>query len=251
MNLWERCAGETHIGLLQSRLYRMVESQERVATLGYVDNLEEQVLLEQLLDGSKPDYPARGHADLHYLLATPFRYPPLAWGSRFGARHEPAIFYAGASVQATLAEAAFYRFVFWHSMGAPPPASRLRSEHTLFSVSCRSERGLRLTRPPFDGHRELLRHPADYRETQALGSAMRQAGVEAFEYASARDPLAASCIGLFTPKPFTRRAPGKQQAWFCELTATAVAFMPQAGGAVVRYALDTFLVDGQLPRPAT
>ncbi len=250
MSLWEECTGAAHIGPVQGRLFRLVESQERVATLGYVDSLEEQALLEELLDSSKPDYPAHCIPKLHYLLATPFRYPPLAWGSRFGGKHEPGIFYGGSSEQATLAESAFYRFVFWYSIQADPPAPVLHSEHTLFTAPYRSERGVRLQQPPFASHRELLRDPADYRQTQALGNTMREAGVEAFEYSSARDPEGGSCVGLFTPAPFTRRTPTTMQAWFCELSAGEVAFKPQAGTDVRRFPLEQFLVDGRLPRPA-
>jgi hypothetical protein len=53
----------------------MVESQEQIATRGYVDTLAEQSVLEELLEESKPAYPDKT-TDLHYLLKTPFRYPP-------------------------------------------------------------------------------------------------------------------------------------------------------------------------------
>ena len=58
------------------RLLRLVESQEQVATNSLVRTLAEQALLEDLIEASKPPLPATGHG-LHYLLATPFRYPPL------------------------------------------------------------------------------------------------------------------------------------------------------------------------------
>jgi hypothetical protein len=46
-------------------LYRLVENQEQVATLGYVDTLEEQAVLEELLETSKPDYPDTYPNTLH------------------------------------------------------------------------------------------------------------------------------------------------------------------------------------------
>ena len=58
---------------------RMVETQEYAATTSLVDNLEEQAILEQILDDFKPSY-ADGTKDLHYLICTPFRYPPLKCG---------------------------------------------------------------------------------------------------------------------------------------------------------------------------
>ena len=74
------------IGSLQScnlNVFRIVETQEIAATTGLVDDLEEQHLLEQLLDKVKPSY-REGTEKLHYLISTPFRYPPLKYGSRFG-----------------------------------------------------------------------------------------------------------------------------------------------------------------------
>ncbi len=87
--IWQACRGAEHIGPLAGELFRLVESQAQVATLDYVDTLAEQALLEDLLETVKPPWPADS-ARLHYLLRTPFRYPPLPWGSRFGQRHEPA-----------------------------------------------------------------------------------------------------------------------------------------------------------------
>jgi hypothetical protein len=106
VTIWEACHGAGQIRRVGGTLYRLVESQEQVATLGYVDTLEEQALLEAMLDEVKPPYRA-GTEGLHYLLRTPFRYPPLPWGSRFGRVHEPGIFYGARNTDATLAEAAY------------------------------------------------------------------------------------------------------------------------------------------------
>jgi hypothetical protein len=54
-----------------------------VSTLKLIDTLEEQVLVEQLIDESKPAVP-RECSHLHYFLSTPFRYgAPYPTGSRF------------------------------------------------------------------------------------------------------------------------------------------------------------------------
>ena len=81
-DIWQACAGRLRPGTLSGTLWRMVESQEEIATNALVDTLEEQAALEYLLDATKPR--RSGLDDLHYLLATPFRYPPLRHGSRFG-----------------------------------------------------------------------------------------------------------------------------------------------------------------------
>lgn len=249
MTLWAQCHGEAHVRQLAGEVYRLVESQQQIATLEYVDTLEEQMLLETMLDAAKPELPPE-IAGYHYLLAAPFRYPPLRWGSRFGRAHEPGIFYGGLSCHATLAESAYYRFVFWYAMQAPPVRDVLRSQHLLFSVRYRCARGVKLQTFPFDALRAVITDPTNYAETQALGSAMRVAGVDGFEYPSARDVSGAVCAGLFNPRALISRRPDTSSAWFCELRAGGVAFRQQRGSDVYRFALDDFLVGGRLPMPA-
>ncbi len=113
-------------------LLRMVESQEQVATSRLVGTLERQALLEDMLEATKPPMHTQT-GNLHYLLATPFRYPPLRHGSRFGARNQPSLFYGSRGLSALLAEAAYYRFVFWQGMRRAPDAA-LRTQHTVFRV---------------------------------------------------------------------------------------------------------------------
>ncbi len=54
MDIWTDCEGSAQIRPIQGELYRVVESQEQVATLQYVDSLEEQATLEELLENIKP-----------------------------------------------------------------------------------------------------------------------------------------------------------------------------------------------------
>lgn len=249
MNIWQSCKGEQHKSTFSGTLYRLVESQEQVATMGYVDTLDEQALLEEMLDGIKPPYPENTQP-YHYLLKTPFRYPPLKWGSRFGRVHEPSLFYGGLSVEATLAESAFYRFVFWGSMEGTPPKDKLRSEHTVFSVGYTAEKGIQLQAPPFNAFEATLRDPLNYSDTQALGSAMRNAEVDAFEYVSARDQSKGLCIALFNASVFKQKKPKSMNQWLCELSANEVLFKQLADDRVYRFNLEAFLVDGELPFPA-
>ncbi|MGE0858795.1 MAG: RES family NAD+ phosphorylase [Gammaproteobacteria bacterium] len=247
--IWQACRGAEHIGPLAGEMFRLVESQAQVATLAYVDTLAEQALLEDLLEAVKPPWPADS-ARLHYLLRTPFRYPPLPWGSRFGQRHEPALCYGGRSVEVTLAEVAYYRLVFRESMDGPAPAETIRTEHTLFAARYRTGAGVALQGPAFASQVDVIRHPSDYRATQALGAAMREAGVEAFEYPSARAPEGGCCVGLFTPAAFSERRPRTTRQWLCELGAATVAFKPVGGAEVLRFERAAFLVEGRLPLPA-
>lgn len=245
---WSACLTEQPPERLSGRLLRLVESQEQVATRALVDSLDRQAILESMLEATKPPLPT-GSGALHYLLATPFRYPPLKHGSRFGTRTEPSIFYGSLATRTVLAEAAYYRFVFWHGM-ATPPARKIDTQHTLFGAAYRTARGLRLQAQPFATHHAVLASKTDYRASQALGTAMRRAGVEAFEFTSARDPDGGVNVALFTPGAFARKTPASQEAWLCELSGARVRFRPARGDGFHEFALATFLVEGRLPWPA-
>lgn len=247
--IWETCEGARHLQTISGTAWRLVESQEQIATLGYVDTLEEQAILEELLDSVKPPYPANTES-LHYLLKTPFRYPPLRWGSRFGRVHEPGIFYAGCEANTTLAESAYYRFVFWYSIASAPIKNTITSAHTLFSITYATDSGICLHEAPFNQFQTQLTHPHNYSLTQQLGSDMRSAGVQAFEYHSARDPEKNRCVGLFVPATLAQKKPDDMTQWLCELSVAEVAFKQVGQKEIIRFALDNFLVDGYLPMPA-
>jgi hypothetical protein len=247
-DIWAACAGRAVPETLTGEIFRLVESQEQVATNALVRTLAEQALLEDLIEASKPTLPGPA-IGLHYLLATPFRYPPLPWGSRFGRRFEPSLFYAARTSDTVLAESAYYRFVFWSGMDAPPPAP-LATRHTLFSAAIGTNRGLRLQHAPFDEHAAALLDRRYYGATQALGSAMREAGIEAFEYRSARDPQQGLNVALFTPAALGASKPGILDEWLCQTTAERVSYYSRPGGGIREFRIDTFLVEGRLPLPA-
>ncbi len=250
--LWAACAPALEPVRLRRSFYRVVESQEQVATNSLVDDLREQNALEQMLEQTKPALRA-GTEKLHYLLATPFRYPPLRHGSRFGARHEPSLLYGALQKRTAFAETAYYRLLFWHGMRTPP-GHKLVTQHTVFSASCNTEKGLRLEQPPCQQFETRLRDPASYSATQSLGSAMREAGILAFTYRSARDRKAGLNIALFEPRALSSRKPTSQQNWLCETSADAVSFSFRYSISreqrYFHYPLEQFLVDGKLPQPA-
>ncbi|TVO62414.1 RES domain-containing protein [Spiribacter vilamensis] len=233
---------------IYGRLYRVVGSQERIATNSIVDTLEEQSLLENLLEASKP--PIRpGSVGLHYLLMTPFRHPPLRHGSRFGGRYEPSIFYGAHRPHTARAEMAYYRLVFWSGMLAPPERP-VRSEHTLYGTRCRTQCGLQLQRTPFSERQVTLTDSEHYGPTQALGAVMRAAGILAFEFTSARDPSGGTNVGLFEPQAFASTGISDPQQWLCEVDGQGVRLLCLADHSLEHYSLELFLVDGRLPAPA-
>ncbi len=248
MDIWAECNGQDAIAPIEGALVRVVESQEQVATNALVDNLDEQALLEEMLERSKPP-PHQDGNGLHYLLTTPFRYPPLRHGSRFGGRHEPSLFYAAKKLSVALVETAYYRLIFWAGMIEPPPAEKLTTEHTVFGVSYTTQMGIQLQEPPFARFESELTRPDDYAATQQLGTQMRDSDVEAFEYRSARDPEQGLNVALYTPNAFASEKPDWQQAWICETRAEMVSFYNKESGSL-GFGLEQFLVNGQLPTPA-
>jgi hypothetical protein len=246
--IWAACSARAAPVPLTGDIFRLVESQEQVATHSLVRTLAEQALLEDLIEASKPQVPSAAHR-LHYLLSTPFRYPPLPWGSRFGRRFEPSLFYASRTSDTVLAESAYYRFVFWSGMQTAPDAP-LDTRHTLFTVAVDTARGLQLQSPPFDEFIAVLTHRSDYGATQALGSALREAGIEAIESRSARDPQAGINVALFTPSALGSRQPTILDEWLCTTNDSSVTYYSRTGGGIREFARTAFLVDGHLPLPA-
>ncbi len=248
MDIWAACRDAVVPKPLEGELIRIVESQEQIATNVLVDSLDEQAMLEEMLEANKPTiHPGAGR--LHYLLSTPFRYPPLRYGSRFGVRQEPSLFYGSIDLGAALAETAYYRLVFWSGMEEPPPGGRLTTELTSFGALYGIGQGLCLYQEPFLQYQERILDPQNYTESQELGRNMRAAEIEGFEYRSARDPDNGINIALFHPNAFSHTKPVWQELWICEVNAVAVSFYSK-GYDTRLYRKEQFQVGSELPAPA-
>ena len=245
--IWSAIDPEEVIQPIQGSGFRLVESQEAIATSEIVSSLDDQLLLEEMLESSKPRY-REGTDHLHYLLSTPFRYPPLAHGSRFGSRIEPSLLYGGTTEYITLCESAFYRFFFYLDNANGPLHDKLQTQHTLFEFQYATDSGVQLQHPPFDASQDRLRNPVSYVETQALGAAMRQSAVQCFEYTSARDPAAGTNIALFEPEALACSSPLSKTASLCQTDSNEVVFSIYK--SVVHFPLEQFMVNGDFPHPA-
>ncbi|MDN5844175.1 MAG: RES family NAD+ phosphorylase, partial [Alcaligenaceae bacterium] len=96
----------------QATIWRMVEAQHTASTMKIVDSHDEQDILETLIEGAKPTSRAQG-LGLHYLLASPFRYPPRQdGGSRFRAPVDPGVFYGAGTVHTAAAVLGYWRWRF-------------------------------------------------------------------------------------------------------------------------------------------
>lgn len=222
-----------------------------VSTRKLVDSLEEHELLERLVERSKPRLPEHAaRTSLHYLLSTPFRYPPLRHGSRFGTRAEPSLWYGATRPRTAFAETAYYRLLFLE--GTTARLEPLRSELTLYRVPLSTPRGVDLCRGPFEALRKTIASPDAYGATQQLGREMRAGGVEAFRYPSARDIRGGVNTALFSPAAFAAARPDLWESWHLRASRDGVELVKR-DFLVQRtwiYPRSDFEVRGRLPWPA-
>jgi hypothetical protein len=247
-DIWTRCGASSEIRALSADPWRIVEAQHQIATRKLVDSDAEQALLEDVLERYKPPVVEGGR--LHYLLFTPFRYPPLPHGSRFATRLERGIWYGAERLRTAFAEVAYYRLLFLE--GTDADLGPLATDLSAFRVRVRTSRGLDLTAPPFRPCRERLASKTSYAGTQPLGTAMREAGVEAFRYESARDVEGGVNVGAFTPRALASRRPSGLQTWHAVATRAGVEVSSRdylARGSFT-FSRREFLVKGTLPWPA-
>jgi RES domain len=244
-NIWTRCEGRSRLRRLRGEAWRVVEDQYLFSTRKLVDSDAEQRVLEDLLESSKPAAPPRG---LHYLLLTPFRYRPLAHGSRLRTRADPGVWYGSREQRTAFAEAAYYRLLFLE--GTAAAIDSLELDLSAFRASFETARGVDLTRAPFAAHRAAISSPVSYADSQPLGRDMRAAGVEACLFDSAREPGGVN-VALFTPRAFAARKPSPPESWRCVATRAFVEVVKKDVFRRVshRFERAQFEVEGKLPAP--
>jgi RES domain len=218
---WTPAALSSERRRLSGLCWRVVEAQHVASTMKLVDTLAEQNLLETLLEGTKPPVPAECH-DLHYLLATPFRYgAPYPSGSRFRRPgFSPGVFYGSTAAATAVGESAFHRILFFADSPATPwPAAA--GEYTVFSVKFRTVSALDLTRPPLSADRQRWTHVTDYSACQDFAERAREAQAEVVRYASARVTNGVN-LALLTCKAFAARQPDERQTWRIDVGSNGV-----------------------------
>ena len=225
VDLWKDHQESNSIRRLSAKPWRAVEAQHKVVTRKLVDSLDEQLLLEQLLEKNKPGLPKNTDDKLHYLLSTPFRYPPLKYGSRFGSKFQRGIWYGSAKIKTAMSEVAYYRFLFLQHTEAE--LKTVYTDFTLFKASVRTSRGVDLTREPFLQYRKRLTHPTNYKISQKLGDRMRENNVQAIRCFSARDQGNGINIAVFDSAAFDQKSPLEFQHWHCAANHDRVEFLKQ------------------------
>jgi len=198
----------------EGRLWRVVELQSQSVTMRLCDSIEDQALLENILDDTKPLVPPECDG-LHYLLSTPFRYEPYPFGSRFRRAHQrEGVFYGALEEETAIAETAFYTLLFFlESPDTTPPRSDL--QRTSFQVACKTQRAIDITKPPFARHRKEWEDLNIYSACQKLADDARNADIELILYRSVRDHEKGLNGAILSPSVFARKAPYEtsQHTW--------------------------------------
>jgi len=194
--------------------WRVVEFQHSASTRKLVETKDDQALLEDILESTKPPI-AQGAEDLHYLLNTPFRYDaPYPIGSRFRRTGSTeGVFYASEKIRTALAELCYYRLRFF-TESPDTVMPRQQERLTVFSIDYSSHNVVDLTRPPLVEDRQKWTHPSDYQATQAFADTARKVGMEIIRYESVRDIEPGTNLALLTPLAFKSKKPKISQTWF-------------------------------------
>jgi len=203
---------------VELKAWRAVEAQHLVSTLALVDSLDEQHELELLLESSKPalEQPLQG---LHWLLFTPFRYPPLPTGSRFRGPHHPGVLYAAEEIRTACAELGYWRWRFL--MDSPDLVAIAAKPQTVFRLAVAAS-AVDLRAEPFREERAAWTHPSDYSSCQSFAATTRDASVEAIRYESVRDPEHGTCVAVLSPTALAKREPLEAQTWLLSVTRAKV-----------------------------
>lgn len=244
--IWTPAALSSEAGPYRGAVWRLVEAQHRVSTLKLVDSLEEQALLEDLLEESKPRLPPECRG-LDYLLATPFRYGAIyPHGSRFRrAGRTLGVFYAAETVTTALAEMAFYRLLFYAESPATP-FPRDAADYTAFSAAVATGRALDLTAPPLDRDAYHWESRTDYAACQALADAARAGDCRLIRYRSVRDPDRGANVALLTALCFAAPQPLERQTWRIRLSASGVQALCDFPASRIGFSPDDFAADPRI-----
>jgi hypothetical protein len=221
-NIWTPHAVESESRRAQRRLWRAVEAQHIASTLRLVESVEEQLLLERLLDESKPPLPPDA-GDLHYLLATPFRYTSPV-GSRFREPANAGIWYGAEAQRTACAELGYWRWRFLTDSEALQTLGP--SPQTVFRAGI-DGRLVDLTEAPFKRLRAQWADPEDYAASQAFARVAREADVDAIRYESVRDPQHGAAVAVLRPC-FKPRKPLEQHTWFLTVRRGAVIWQRES-----------------------
>jgi len=215
------------------KAWRAVEAQHVVSTLRLTgSDPARQELLERILEESKPPLPAAAEQH-HYLLSTPFRYPPSGHGSRFRAWPDAGMLYAARERRTACAEMGYWR---WRFLRDSTGMTTMRAAaQTVFQLGAGGE-GIDLTMDPLRAWRADWTDPAQYGATQALARAARALSMQWIAYESVRDPDAGLCFAVLDPTAIRPRQPLARETWYLTVTESATIWQRERQRFVFSFA---------------
>ena len=233
----------------------MVELQASSSTRVLVSSSQAHDRLEEILDSGKPQIQLlpreKGCEKLHYLLLTPFRYPPLSFGSRFGTIYQRGMFYASVDIKTAATEKAFYRLFL--AKGTKGKVGGKNISFTSFESKVETQLGLDLTKAPFDKFQAQICSKTTYREAQVLGGHLREEGIQAFVVNSARTDLLSTNLNVISPLAFDKKhlIQNTFENWVCFYTKESVELYMKKDPIQSRLVFNdqNFLVNGTFPHP--
>ena len=218
---WTPAELSSNLISLKGECWRLVEAQHIVSTMKLTDTTEEQDILEELIEKTKPKIPAACKG-LSYLFSAAFRYSPYPDSSRFRRTGSvEGVYYAAENVDTAVAEMAFYRVLFFaESPKTPWPANP--TEYSAFSAAYATTKAVDLTTSPMNAQANTWKHLTDYAPCQDLADAARAASADVIRYSSVRDPRNGNALALLECSVFTNANPVKMQTWRIHLSEAGV-----------------------------
>jgi len=208
-------------------VWRFVEDQNTSSTMKLVDTMDEQAILEELLDASKPPVPAACQ-HLHYLQFTPFRYQ-ARHATRFRREGDrKGVFYAAETVETAATEVAFYRTLFFvESPETKPPEAPFAM--SAFSTDVAADRALDMPAAFSEAELAPFADPEEYAACHDLADEVRAARGQVIRYPSVRAPGGVN-VAVLHCAAFAAAGVGDVENWWFRFGADGI-FAAQGFGA--------------------
>ena len=222
--------------------WRTVSLDQRVYIRSLAKNSANADLLSEWANAPSP----QTETEASTLLQAPFRNPPLRYGSRFGSRLEPGIWYGSDSLSTAFAERAYYLFALRSGTDASLSSS-YKHLFTSLQANVATAQGADLTRGDWVDYEPSISSPTSHDVARALGSEMRAMDVEALRFRSARATGGGTNVALFTPC-FRKPTLLHEAVWSGRIRTDEIGFSSLHGPSrQLSYGRNQFLVDGAMP----
>ena len=245
--MWTPDVLQSKASPFNDKVWRLVELQSKSVTMRLTDTLDEQALLEDIIEETKPRFPPACDG-LHFLLCTPFRYEPYEHGSRFRRAHQrDGVYYCALQEHTAVAESAFYTLLFFvESPQTSLPAQGV--ERTAFQAAIKAGKAIDLTNALFKRKAAQWTNLSDYSACQDLADIAREAAVEAILYQSVRDPEQGLNVALLTPSAFSSKKPlaASTRTWRFHITRESVRALREFPQETIEFPKELWADDPRL-----